>query len=698
MLKTALLEIGTEEIPAGYIEPALAQMKANAEAILAAKGLTHGEIKAYATPRRLALLIAQLPDKSQDKSEDFMGPSMKAGKDEQGNFTQAAKGFASKYGVTPDKLAVKKTDKGEYFGFTKKTPGEKTEKILPQVFTDIILKINFPKSMIWEQSKFRFARPVRSLTALYGEKSLKLSIADVKASNKTSGLHTISQKKITISSADKYASIMKNNCIVVNQEERKEIIRKTVDAAAKRAKDSALMDEALVDEVTYLVEHPVAILGDFDEKYLKLPPEVLITCMRKKQKYFPVLDSKKHLTNHFIGVRNGVSEYQDIVREGYERVLEARLADAEFFYVKDSSSKLETKIEKLKGVMFQKELGTVHDKMLRVEKIAGYLLDSVQGCGHIRAGIGDLNKACMLAKADLVTEMVFEYPELQGIAGRIYAAKDGVPQDTAKAIEEHYMPLSAEGKLPASDFGIILSIADKIDTLTGDFAAGLIPSGSADPYGLRRQAAGILRMVRERKLPVNMEELVARAFALLPEHLRKNPAVPKQVMDFMKQRLEGVLEAGGYKFDEVRAVLAKGMNDLSDIELRLAALKAMRKQPDFQPLITAFKRSANILKQADKLNLKVPSEVSQALFREEAERSLFARVNGMRADIEALKKNRDYSEVLYRMVGIKPDVDMFFDKVMVMVEEQDLKLNRLALLKYATGIFFELMDFSLLQE
>ncbi|MFH1368107.1 MAG: glycine--tRNA ligase subunit beta [Elusimicrobiota bacterium] len=698
MSKTALLEIGTEEIPAGYIEPALEQMKALAAEHLTARGLSFGEIKIFATPRRLALAIEKLSEKSEEKTEELTGPSVKAGRDAQGNFTQAAKGFAAKYGTTPDKLSVKATEKGEYFSFAVKTPGEKTEKILSAVFPEIICRLQFPKSMKWESSGLRFARPVRSVIALYGDKIIKFTAGDVKSSNRTSGLYALTQKKITVSSADKYAGTLKNNCVMADPLERREIIRKITDAAAKRVKGAALIDDDLLNEINFLVEHPVAILGNFDEKYLRLPPEVLITCMRKKQKYFPVVDAKKHLTNSFIGIRNGMSEHQETVREGYERVLEARLEDAEFFYKKDTGSRLDAKIEKLKGVMFQKELGTVYDKMLRVERLADQLLNTVPDGENIRAEIGDLKRACLLAKADLVTEMVFEYPELQGVAGRIYAAKDGESQRICRAIEEHYWPVTADGKLPVSDFALVLSIADKIDTLTGDFAAGLVPSGSADPYGLRRQAAGVVRVIRDKKLPVDLNALVSKAFSFLPEHLKNNNDALRQVMEFLKQRLEVILETGGYKFDEIRAVLAKGMGDIGTIERKLQALKAMRKQPDFQPLITAFKRSANILKQAEKLKLNVSPDVSHDLFREDAERNLYAKISSIRAEIEALKAAKDFPAVLQKMVELKPDVDLFFEKVMVMVEDEKLKHNRLALLKYATGLFFDLMDFSQLQE
>jgi glycyl-tRNA synthetase beta chain len=693
MIKNALLEIGTEELPAAYIAPACGQLARSAEEFLKTHRLAFTAVKTYSTPRRLTLFIEGLADKSEDRVEEFTGPSAKAGKDASGNFTPAAKGFAGKHGIPVEKLAVKTTEKGEYLCVVKKIPGEKTEKLLVTAFPELIKKINFPKTMVWEESRFRFARPVRTFLALYGAKVLKFSLAGIKSANWTIGLHTLSRKKIVIKNPEFYLTALKNNCIIADPAERKEVLRKAVAAASQRAKGKAIEDEDLMDEVTNLVEHPVTILGAFDEKYLALPPVVLINCLKKKQKFFAVVDESGKLVNSFIGIRNGISEHQDVVRVGFERVLTARLADAEFFFQKDTRTPLMAKAEKLKGVVFQQKLGTVYDKITRMEQTAIAIGSHIGGVSAT-----DINAACKLAKADLVTDMVFEYPELQGVIGRIYAEHDQEPEQIATAVEEHYWPLTADGRLPETMLSTVLSLADKTDTLVGDFAVGLIPTGSADPYGLRRMAAGILRMIMEKELQLSLQQLAEKAFSALPPQIKeKAPTVVDQVMDFLRQRLENLMEAKGYRFDEIRAVLATGYDDLIDVQKRLAAVKQIRAAADFAPLAGAFKRASNILKQAEKMNIEVPVAVDENLFREDAEKNLYAGVRQMEADVQGLLAKKEYMEALQKMVGLKPAVDQFFEKVMVMADEENIRANRLALLEYATGLFFKILDFSQLQ-
>ncbi len=696
MIKNALLEIGTEEIPASYLEPARRQLAEMAETFLKEHRVTHGGITVYTTPRRIALLIKDLAEKSEDRVEEMSGPSVKAGRDPQGNFTMAAKGFAAKHGVAPEKLAVKTTEKGEYFTVVKKIPGEKTDKLLAAAFPEMIGKIYFPKTMVWGSSGFRFARPIRTLAALFGSKVIRFALAGIKSADWSIGLHTFGWKKFKIAFPDKYIETLRNHCVLVDQDERREAVRKAIEAVS-RGKGTIIPDEGLVDEVTELVEHPVAVLATFDEKYLALPPEVLITCLRKKQKCFAVQDARGKLTRYFVGVRNGISESQDIVRNGYEKVLTARLADAEFFYKNDTRAPLEEKYEKLKGVVLQQKLGTIYDKTVRVEKTACRLRDMLQSVAGYAVDDDTIRKACRLAKSDLVTEMVFEYPELQGVVGRIYAARNNEPVNVAASVEQHYWPLTAEGTLPGDPLSVILSLADKMDTLAGDFAAGLIPSGSQDPYGLRRMAVGIIRMIQEKGLPLSLRALTDAAFELLPETLRANTAVRGQVMDFFRQRIENLLEARGFRFDEIRAVLATGYDDIADVFRRLEAVSSIRQKPDFAPIASAFKRASNILRQAEKNKIAVPESVDPSVLAEDAEKNLYAEVQRMESGIRSLLERRDYAGALQSMVGLKPTVDAFFDNVMVMAEDEKVKCNRLALLRYATRLFSSILDFSQLQ-
>lgn len=696
MAKHALLEIGTEELPAAYIEPALKQLSELAQKNLSSIGLKYEALKTYATPRRITLLIEGLTEKSDDRKEECNGPAVRVGKDAQGNFTQAAIGFASRFGVDPKALEIKTTDKGEYFCYTKKIPGEKAEKVLISLFPQLITQLYFPKTMKWEPSDFRFPRPIRTIIAMFGEKVLKFSIAGVKSANWTTGLHTISSKKIVIKSPEKYVTTLRNNCIIADPAERREIIKKIIEQAAKRAKGVVISDEDLIDEVNYLVEHPVAVLAEFDEKFLKLPPEVLITCLRKKQKCFAINNEKGSLTNHFIGIRNGMSEHQDVVREGYERVNTARLADSEFFYLNDRKTPLSDKAEKLKGVVFQQKLGSIHDKISRIRSIAGQVNGLLKGTKDA-ADAAHLDKTITISKADLVTEMVFEYAELQGVMGRIYAKAGGEPAEVYRSVEEHYWPLTAEGKLPTTATAIIISIADKMDTLAGDFAAGLLPSGSADPYGLRRAAVGVIRMIRECKLPLSLTQLVNTSFDVQPDNVKSNTAALGQLNDFFRQRLENIYQAEGYRFDEVRAVLANGFENLADVTAKLEALKAMRSLEDFTKLAAAFKRASNIIKQSEKSKFVIPAVVDEQLFVEEAEKNLFADVKKIEDEVKTLLGKAAYADALRKMVQIKPSVDGFFEKVMVMADDEKIKANRLALISYLIGVFKSMLDFSQLQ-
>lgn len=694
MAKDALIEIGTEELPAGYIAPALAQLQDAATAFLAQAGVAHEGMNVYGTPRRLALIIHKLAEKSNDRVEEHLGPPVRAWKDAQGTCTMAATGFAAKHGVNVDSLSVKNTERGEYLCVTKKIPGRKTEKILAELVPHAAGALTFPKTMTWNDTGFRFARPARTLMALFGDKQVRCSVAGIKAGNVTAGLHTVSAKKITVSSPEKYLTVLRNNCVIADPAERREVLKKVVEAAARRVKGVAISDEDLLDEVNFLVEHPVAVTGTFDEKYLSLPAEVLINCLKKKQKFFAVLDPAGRLTHHFIGIRNGISEHQEVVREGYERVLTARLSDAAFFFQQDTKTTLAAKAEKLSGIMFQKKLGTVRDKITRVRALALRLGELLQPGAASPAAI---ERAAELCKADLVTAQVFEYPELQGVIGRIYAEHDKELPDVAVAIEQHYWPLTADGVLPDNPVARVLSLADKLDTLTGDFAAGLIPSGSADPYGLRRMAAGIVRMLEGATTPTTIRQIVAASYDLLPDTLKTDPGVVDKIVEFIRQRWETILASRGYTFDAIRAVLAAGFDSASDSAARLEALKAIREMPDFAPLAAAFKRAANILKQAEKQKTPVAPTVDASLIAEDAERALHAAVTAMETEVRALIVRRDYRAALLRMVALKPSLDSFFEKVMVMAEDPAVRANRLALLSLTTGIFASIADLSQLQ-
>jgi len=697
--RIALLEIGTEEIPTSYIEPALKQIEQTTLKEFANLNIKHGSIKTFATPRRLTLIVENLSIKSEDKSEEILGPSWKAAKDINGQWTQAAKGFATKNGTMPDKLNKKITEKGEYIYFTKKTKGEKTENLLTVIFPKIISSISFPKAMVWEESEFKFARPIRNIIALFGKKVIKFKIADVNSSNWTIGLHTYDRSKIKIDSPENYMTVLKNKSVLVDQNERCEEMKKSIEFVVKSV-GSIVADEALVDEVNYLVEYPSAVLCDFDKKYLDLPPEVLTVCMKKSQKCFAVNDKSGKFLNCFVGVKNGVSTYLDIAKEGYERVVAARLADAEFFYKNDLKSDLNANIEKLKGVVFHKEIGTIYEKIERVKKIA--LLFNKEFSMQVDEKY--LERAVMLSKADLVSEMVFEYPELQGVMGKIYALKSGVDTDVAESVEQHYLPLSASGKLPSNKLASLISLADKIDTLAANFSIGLEPSGSADPYGLRRAGIGFIRIATEILPNKELSSAIEKVFEFLPENIKSNPKYKmayEKLINFLRQRIEGILESEGYSFDEVKSVVSiLGTNkfkDLGSFLPKLAALKNARQKGDFSSISAVFKRINNILSQARKQNIDVLAIINESLLVEDAEKNLFDCIKKTKAEVVEYISQNKYAEVFDKVLEIKPSIDGFFEKVMVMAEDAKIKSNRISLLNYTKGIFAEFLDFSALQ-
>jgi glycyl-tRNA synthetase beta chain len=693
---SSLLEIGTEEIPMLYIESALKQIEQIALKEFANFNVKHGLIKTFATPRRLTLIVENLSIKSEDKSEEILGPSWKAAKDVNGQWTQVVKGFATKNGTMPDKLNKKITEKGEYLSFTKKTKSKKTENLLTVIFPKIISSISFPKAMVWEESEFKFARPIRSIIALFGKKVIKFKIADINSSNWTIGLHTYDRSKIKIDSPENYMTVLKNKSVLVDQNERREEMKKSIEFVVKSV-GSVVADEALVDEVNYLIEYPSAILCYFDKKYLDLPSEVLTVCMKKSQKWFAVNDNSGKFLNCFVGVKNGTSTYLDITKEGYERVIAARLADAEFFYKSDLKSDLNANIEKLKGVVFHKEIGTIYEKIERIKKIAILFNREFS----MKVDEKSLERAVMLSKADLVSKMVFEYPELQGVMGKIYALKSGVDTEIAESVEQHYLPLSASGKLPSTKLASLISLADKIDTLATNFSIGLEPSGSADPYGLRRAGIGFIRIVMDILPNKELSSAIEKVFGFLPENIKANPKSKTayvNVFDFLRQRIEGILESEGYNFDEVKSVVSVLGNNkfkaLGSLLPKLAALKNARQKSDFLSISAVFKRINNILSQATKQNINILATISESLLIEDAEKNLFDCIKKTKLEVVEYISQNKYAEVFDKVLEIKPTIDRFFEKVMIMSKDAKIKSNRISLLNYIKGIFAEFLDFS----
>ncbi|MBI5573232.1 MAG: glycine--tRNA ligase subunit beta [Elusimicrobia bacterium] len=683
-----LLEIGTEEIPAGYIPFAVEQLRKISETELKSAQLPYKNIHIWTTLRRLILYVEDVAGQQRGTETEISGPSSKAAFID-GKPTAAAFGFAKKYGADVSELTVK----NDKVYILKKEPSLKTETVLPEILKKVISTLTFPKTMVWEPSCFRFVRPIRWILALYGKKTVKFQIADVKSSNLTCARNL---KKIKITEPKRYSDVLRNKSVIVNQTARLDALKKTVVSSIKNVKDGELSaSDELFETVNNMVEFPTAILCEFDKKFLNLPEEIIANTV-KKQKNLVIVDSKtKKILTYFVGVKDGISINLDIIRDGYEKVIAARLEDAEFYFKNDTKTKLEEKIERLKGIVFQEKLGTIHDKVLRIQKLAKWLCENLETEGRQDGEI--IERICFLCKADLSTETVSEFPELQGAFGKICAMKDGEPEGVSDGIEQHWWPINYEGKIPVSIEASVVSIADKIDTLASDFALGLVPTGSADPYGLRRAAYGIIKIAIEKKLSFSLKELMIQVIANLPLKVDDRVKLISQLEDFIKQRLDTYLKEKNILQDEIDSVLSVRLVDMLDAFNRAVAIHTIRKLPDFEPIATSFKRIGNILKQANKQEAGSRKwEVDENLLKEPEEKELYQKFLVAKNKIENAKslKNGDYAAILNELVLLRKPVDNFFDKVLIMDENEEIKTNRLALLSITYNQFIKIADFS----
>ncbi len=698
-----IIEIGCEELPASYIEPAAAEFAAKIVALLDEKNVPHGEVAYYHTPRRLAVTVCGVAPKADDKIEEYTGPAVAAGRAEDGSFKPPAIGFARKLGLPPEKLSVKKLAKGEYFAAEIKIPGDKTEKILSDGLQGIISTIKFPKSMVWNETKFRFARPIRNILALYGSKIVKFSAGGVQSSAKTFGPGPGFGKKLTVSGTAKYLQALKNTCVLADHREREKLLRRALEAAAMSVKARVLFDEDLVSEVNSLVEYPTALAGRFDKKYLALPEEILITCMKKKQKFFALRTKEGALSENFVAVKNGISSGVERIVAGYEKVLTARLEDALFFYKNDLKLSPDAMAAKLSGVTFRERLGSMADKTARVRKLAVSFADAA---GLKEDAKKNAARGAELAKADLTSEIIFEYPELCGIAGAIYAKNAGENDTVVSIIREHYRPSAADsdGTVPSGAEASIVAIADRADTIAADFAIGIIPTGSEDPYGLRRAAAGLLKILLEKNISLPLNLIFAEALRGLAdggdERTKKTissdiDGTLAKIKDFIRLRLETIFQESGRGIDEIRAALAAGFDDVPDAAARAEALGAAKNDKAFEQITVSLKRAGNIIRQAQKAGTDVKTlAVDETLFAQDEEKELSGAVESLLNDFEILRKSRNYPEALTLLTKLAVPLENFFNKVMVMAPEANLRGNRLALLSRIVERYRLIADFS----
>ncbi|MEE8424452.1 MAG: glycine--tRNA ligase subunit beta [Elusimicrobiota bacterium] len=695
-LKQSLLEIGTESLPARFMRPALEQLKSKTEELLKENRLSFGRIEVFGTPMRLAVIISGIPEKSTAEELELTGPPARLLKDENGKYTKQAEGFARKHDLKPQDLGTKTLPKGEFLLVKKTNPGEAASKVMARVFPELIERLEFPKSMVWEEDRFRFARPIRTLCALFGRKTIVFKLAGVKSGFKVRGLAATGAKPVTILSPDHYVKVLRDRCVLVDPEERRRKLEKTLEASARRSGGFLDKDEALLDETVWLTEHPAAVLGHYDKAFLELPEALLLTVLKSQLRFFPIVKKDGHLVPDFIGVRDGLSEGQKDVQSGYERVLEARMNDARFFYDRDCRRTLEENAAKLDRVGFQKGLGTMKDKTERVVALVDWISERLLQDQEI--DVAAAKTAAGLVYADLVSDVVGEFAELQGTMGGIYAHLGGADQKTALAIAEFHYPTAANAPLPAMREGAVVSLAGKLDTMAAMFSAGFIPTGSADPFALRRVGIGALRILLEKQLPLSLSDSLDKSFDTLaenlPSHKFEKADARRKLEDFLWQRLEALFIEKGYRIDEVRSVREGGLSHIAKTFQRLAAVHSVRSEPDFLPLAQAFKRASNILKQA---KVGHEGEVDPELLKQDAESALFGALCKVEGEVRENVAHGRYEEGLRTMVRLKPSVDAFFDKVLVMDKDESVKNNRLSLLSRLVRLFKTVADISHIQ-
>lgn len=681
MSKTLLLEIGTEEVPAHVMPGILSQLKENAAKTFEELRIEYKNIKTLGTPRRSALLVEGLAEQQADLSKENRGPAVNIAFDADGNPTKAAQGFARGQGVKPEELVTKD---GYVYAMVHEKGGQ-TVDLLGETLKGLVDGLNFPNNMHWSDLDYKFIRPLRWLVALYGQDVIDFEVANVKSGRTSRGHRFLSEGDFEIANAEDYVEACRKASIIVDQNERCEMIRQQIAEVAAANGGQAEVNEDLLEEVLYLVEYPTALCGKFDEKYLALPAEAVITPMRDHQRYFPVLKDGQ-LLPLFITIRNGGKEHLETVQHGNERVLRARLEDAQFFFDEDRKKTLEQHGEKLKTVVFQDGLGTIYDKALRLEVLAGYIADAI---GANEQDKKDAVRAAKLAKADLVTGMVTEFTELQGVMGREYALLDGETKAVAQAIDEHYMPRFAGDSQPASVAGRIVSLADKIDTIVGTFSRGLIPTGSQDPFALRRQALGIVNMLKEAQYHISLSQLVAKAMELLKiADAGQQAKLQNDVADFMKLRLKNVLADAGIRYDVVDAVFVT-VDDIYGVFLRAQAVNEAVKQ-DMEKTIQAFVRTGNIARKAE----DVQAAVETGLLAEQVEKDLYKAYEDAASKVEKEIVAQDYAGAIATLSQLAAPIDAFFDGVMVMDKDEKIKNNRLGLLKLVDNLICQVADFS----
>ncbi|HXX80690.1 MAG TPA: glycine--tRNA ligase subunit beta [Thermodesulfovibrionales bacterium] len=680
-----LLEIGTEEIPARFIPPALIMLKSNTESIFEEYSIGFSGMNAYATPRRLALLVKGIPPMQKDRVKEVYGPAKKAAFDEHGAPTRAAAGFAQSQGIDVNDLVVKKKEKGEYVVAVIHYKGAPVMDLLHEALKKVILSLNFPKSMRWGNGDLRFVRPIHWIMALLDGTTIIFEIDGLRSGNITKGHRFLSPGSFIVKEIPSYINLLENNYVIADIEERKRKIAKGIENLAVSVAGKALRDEELFNTVTNLVEYPVPVLCEFPPEYLRLPKELLITVMKDHQKYFAIENDHGNLKNYFVVISNTKDENKETIRKGAERVIKARFEDARFYYEEDIKRTLHSRIQDLKRVTFHDKLGSLYDKTRRVVTLASFLSEIL--LPHVKQSI---ERAAWLCKTDLITGVVREFPELQGLMGKYYAVHDGEEHEVAEAIVQQYFPSHSGDRLPENDMGALLSLSDKIDNIVSFFGVDLVPTGSEDPFALRRQALAVIAILMEKGYPVALRELIAKAEENV---LNKRTSLLDEVLRFFAQRIEPLFSLQHYDSDTIQSVLPLMESvPIAEMKERMNALKRFTADDGYTPFLLAMKRIHNIVPKADVPALK-PEVLS-----EEQEKSLYSELHNMKPAFNASLKNKEYYDAIKRLSTLTETINSFFDKVLVMDKREEVKLNRFALLHEIGKMGSLIADFSKLKE
>jgi len=678
-----LLEINTEEMPPAHVKTALLQMREKVEEELSVKNIDVKKIETYGTCRRL-VVVGDFAPAQKDKEERIIGPPKAAAFGADGSPTSAARGFAKSQKLKVSQLEILKTERGEYLGLKKVKKGKPTQDILSEIIPQIVSSLSFPKMMRWGKSSFRFSRPIKNILCCFDEKPLSFSVGGILAGDSTTGHKIYFPKKVRIRSFREYKKVLEERKVVIDQEKRRKMILNQMEKKLASLKAKCLPDEDLFEHLIYDIEYPHVFLGSFPQEYLDLPMEVLSTAMREGQKLFSIVQDKKQMPE-FLGVADAYQDPKGLIKKGNERVLKARLEDAKFFWKQDKKITLINRAKGLDKIIFQEKLGSYEDKAQRLKKIVSYMADKIDAKKVKKQFI----QAAELSKVDLLTEMVREFPSLQGKVGGLYARGEGYPAAVWKAVYEHYQPLSLDDESPSSLSGAILSIADKLDSIVGVVGIGVEVTSSKDPFGLRRNAHGICKIIIDKKLCFSFSRLLDKVLATYEEKLREpKDLIKSYCMDFFSNRLRYIYERQGYRYDLINAAISVGVDKVYYSFLRLKALDSLKESAHFEPLILIYKRVNNILRD------QPPFRINSELLVEKEERELYTTFSIINNNVLPLISKGDFSQAQRIIFRIKSSINGFFDNVLVMTDEKRIRRNRLALLQAISKLLFQVADYS----